>query len=61
MPQIQGVQERMPYAAAKQQPPTCETLATSEMGYPRRSYLVNKMENKKELLLLIIAVHINRG
>jgi hypothetical protein len=34
MPQIQGVQGRMPYAAAKQQPSTCEPLATKEMGYP---------------------------
>ncbi len=32
MPQIQGVQRRMPYAAAKQQPSTCEPLATPEMG-----------------------------
>jgi hypothetical protein len=56
MPQIQGVQGRMPYAAAKQQPSTCETLATKEMGYHQLSrrftYLVGVDKNgeKKELL-----------
>ena len=36
MPQIQGVQGRMPYAAAKQQPSTCEPLACSCLNKSRR-------------------------
>jgi hypothetical protein len=50
MPQIQGVQGRMPYAAARQQPSTCERLATQEMGYHRLSCKVNKIEKKKSFI-----------
>ena len=56
MPQIQGVQRRMPYAAAKQQPSTCEPLATPEMGVSCCSYeqplsrRVNKMEKKRTFI-----------
>jgi len=52
VPQIQGVQGRMPYAAASQQPSTASfgmLLCTQEpdMVYHRLSLRVNKMEKKQ--------------
>ncbi len=66
MPQIQGVQGRMPYAAAEQQPSTASpwhalVSQAPEIGVSSAFPKGKQNGEKKEHLLLIITVDINRA